>query len=271
MTAPVWDGEGEDPWLPARIQSILDAAAAERSIYAIVWDVLSSWLVTTSRRMMRGPTLDPSVIFSREPAWQAGVDRIIEQGILPAMGLAYGQLFGPEFDWRDSAPTLAYLATVRNRMSNTPSEVFDLVSGQVASGVTLGESVPDIAERVDNVLSITDTQRWPNRAVVIARTETLGALNGSRFDAFAAFAEASDAEMERMWLSTIDTRTRPSHVLADGQRAGVNDPFTVGGFSLMFPGDPSGPAQEVIQCRCTTLLLNKGEKVDLSRRQLKRR
>lgn len=270
MSQPVWDGEGKDPWLPMRLQNLLDAGKAERSIYEVVWDTLSSWLVTTTRRVMRGPVLDPDVIFSQVPAWENGITRIISEGILPVMAWAYEGIFGEGYDWRERPSTIAYLAGVRNRLVNTPNEVFDLVSGQIAAGVTLGESIPDITERVDNVLSLTDTERWPNRAVVIARTETLGALNGSRFDAFAAFDEETDDEMERMWLSTVDQRTRPTHVAADMQRVGVTDPFMVGGFPLMFPGDPTGPAAEVIQCRCTTLLLEKGESVDLSQRQLRR-
>jgi hypothetical protein len=30
----------------------------------------------------------------------------------------------------------------------------------------------------------------------------------------------------------------------------MDEPFTVGGASLMYPGDPAGPAEEVINCRC---------------------
>lgn len=271
MTAPVWDGDGDDPWLPFRLDALLNADVAERSLYEIVWDALSSWLVTTSRQVLRSPAPDPGAIFAQVPAWERAISRIILDGIMPVMDAAYAQLFGSGFGWRERPNILAYLAGVRDRLTNTPREVFDLVSGQIAAGVTLGEGIPEIRDRVEIVLSTTATERWPNRAVVIARTETLGALNGSRFDAFAAFDEETDDEMERMWLSTVDARTRPTHVLADGQRVGVTDPFMVGGFPLMFPGDPSGPAHEVIQCRCTTLLLEKGETVDLSRRQLKRR
>lgn len=271
MTGPVWDGEGVDPWLPARLNAALNAAEAERGVYEAVWAALSSWLVTTTRRVMQGPTIDPEAIFAQAPAWDRWVAEIIETAIVPIMGWAYRGIFGPDYDWTERPNALAYLAGVRNRMVRTPEEVFNLVSGQLAAGVTLGEGIPELAERVDEVLSLTDTERWPNRAVVVARTEALGALNGSRQDAFSAFDEETDEDLERMWLSTVDTRTRPSHVLADGQRTGVTDPFMVGGFALMFPGDPAGPAAEVIQCRCTTLLLEVGENVNLADRQLTRR
>lgn len=268
---PVWDGEGDDPWLPARLQSLLDAGTAERSLYEVIWDELSSWLVATARRVLRGPVIDTDAILAQEPAWQRRVTQIIIEGILPVMAQAYYGIFGRDYDWQERPNVLQYLIGVRNRLSREPQETFDLVAGQIAAGVTLGEGMPELRDRVDEVLSTTKSARWKNRAVVIARTESLGALNGSRADAFQAFAEEGGEGMERMWLSTIDSRTRPSHVLADGQRVGLTEPFIVGGFPLMFPGDPSGPAGEVIQCRCTTLLLEIGENVDMSRRQLRRR
>lgn len=276
MTGPVWDGEGKDPWLPERLNAALNAAKAERTIYEAVWDALSSWLVATARRVLRGPVPEPEAIFAQAPAWESAVGRIIETAILPVMGWAYAEIFGEGYEWRDRPNVITYLAGVKNRMVRTPEEVFDLVAGQIAAGVTLGEGIPELAERVDEVLSTTKTERWPNRAVVVARTEALGALNGSRADAFEAFAEEDegDVEYERMWLATIDHRTRPTHGRpprgADGQRVGIGEPFMVGGFPLMFPGDPSGPAQEVIQCRCTTLLLEKGESVNLADRQMRR-
>lgn len=96
---------------------------------------------------------------------------------------------------------------------------------------------------------------------------TIGALNAGRHDSFEAVAEELDVPMERVWLSTIDSRTRPAHAAADGQRVPLRQPFTVGGAQLMFPGDPTGPAAQVINCRCGELLVEEGEDVDLTSRQ----
>lgn len=163
-----------------------------------------------------------------------------------------------------------YLAEVRNRLVRVPDEVYDLVAAEITQGANLGESIPKLAARVDNVLSTTGSERWPNRATVIARTETIGALNAGRSDAFSAVAEEMDESMEKMWLATEDTRTRRTHREADGQRVPVGSRFSVGMFELAFPGDPTGPPQEVIQCRCTMLLVEPGEFVDLSNRQFRR-
>jgi len=59
------------------------------------------------------------------------------------------------------------------------------------------------------------------------------------------------------WISRRDERVRHSHRVADGQVRPVGEPFTVGGFALEYPGDPSGlPATAAVvhNCRCGLLL-----------------
>jgi uncharacterized protein with gpF-like domain len=97
---------------------------------------------------------------------------------------------------------------------------------------------------------------------VVARTECLGALNGGTADAHVAVAEVLGGDLENQWLATLDSRVRHDHLLADGQRVPVGTPFTVGGESLMFPGDPTCSARQRIQCRCSMLLVQPGETVD---------
>lgn len=267
MTEPVWDGSGRDPWLPARLNARIDAAGSEREIRRAFWSALSGWLVETARRVLRGGRPDPDVIFARVPQWADAIDGVVRGEVREAMAGAYEGLLGRGFDWEQRPFVAAYLAEVRNRMVRVPDEVYDLVASQVAQGVNLGEGVPQVAARVDEVLSTTATARWPNRATVTARTEAIGALNASRFDAFRAVAQQTGGPFEKVWLSTADARTRPTHRTADGQRVPVDDSFQVGGFALEFPGDPGGPAQEVVQCRCTLLLVEPGEETDLSNRQ----
>jgi hypothetical protein len=272
MTEPVWNGQGEDPWLPARLDARLEVATHERRIRAAIWAALSDWLIQTGRRVMRSeapPDLD--AIWARAPFWREAVDYILQGEIFKAIGAAFERLLGDGFPWDQRVFVQTYLAEVRNRLVRIPDEVYDLVAGQIGAGVALGEGVPALAARVDGILSTTGSDRWQNRAVVIARTETIGALNAGRTEAFRAWVDEEDEELERLWLSTSDSRTRPTHRAAEGQRAPLDGSFTVGGFQLRFPGDPSGPPQEVIQCRCTTLLVAPGEDVDLSNRQMKGR
>ena len=61
----------------------------------------------------------------------------------------------------------------------------------------------------------------------------------------------------KSWLATPGNRTRPTHSAAqanpDNQNVPIDQPFTVGGYAMMYPGDPSGPAKEVIRCHCTMI------------------
>ena len=65
------------------------------------------------------------------------------------------------------------------------------------------------------------------------------------------YALLGEAGMVKEWLATPDARTRETHRVADGQRVPLTDQFTVGGAALMFPGDPTGPPDQVINCRCS--------------------
>jgi len=273
VTSPVWDGSGRDPWMPARLDHRLEAVTEEEKIRRAVWASLSDWIIQTQRRVDRGEgrSLDLDAIWARTPAWRAAVEALVYGPIKAALGLAYRAVFGEDYPWDRREFVSRYLAEVVNRLVRIPDEVYDLVAGQVAQGAALGESVPKIRDRVDNVLSTSESARWPNRAVVIARTETLGALNAGRMDAFRAEAAEFGIQLEKIWLATEDSRTRPTHNAADGQRVPLDTPFVVGGFSLDFPGDPTGPPQEVIQCRCTMLSAEPGEEIEMSNRQFKGR
>ncbi len=248
MTGPVWDGTGRDPWLPRRLDAALEVAETEEDIRSAVWAALQGWLVQVSRRVLRSGRPDPDAVFALEPTWREIVLGIVRGQVLKAVGKAFVKLFGSGYRYDQRPFVTAYLAEVTNRLVRVADEVYDLVAREMAIGVNLGEGIPELAARVDVSLSTTASERWPNRATVIARTEAIGALNAGRHDAFRAYAADSEEELFQVWLATADSRTRETHRLADGQRVPLGEPFEVGGFSLRFPGDPSGPPQEVIQC-----------------------
>lgn len=266
LTAAAWDGKGIDPWLPQRIAAEVDVTAAERRVYTTWWSSFSDWLVRVRRSVFTSGVPDPNGIWTHVPLWAELMGALVQGPIRDAIGLTFQRMFGPDvlFDKRPAVTN--YLAEVTNRLVRTPQEVFDVVASQVARGAAAGESIPKIADRVAEVLDATGTERWPNRAVVIARTETIGALSAGRSDAFAAVAEALGGEFEEQWLATIDRRTRPAHREADLQRVPLGTPFTVGGEHLLRPGDPAGSAANVIQCRCSTLLVRPGETTDMTGR-----
>ena len=78
----------------------------------------------------------------------------------------------------------------------------------------------------------------------IARTVVVGAFEAGTLESWRA------AGIDKKgWLSTQDGRVRPTHDEAGNlEPIPLNDPFIVGGAQLMHPGDPDGPAKEVINC-----------------------
>jgi len=85
------------------------------------------------------------------------------------------------------------------------------------------------------------------RAEMIARTETHGAANYGSQEA----AKQTGLPLAREWLAAADDRTRETHRIAATQPpVGMDEKFKVGDAELMFPGDPEGPGDEVINCRC---------------------
>lgn len=126
------------------------------------------------------------------------------------------------------------------------------VRGVITAGVEEGLSVNQISSRLDRLYD----QFRGTRAEVIARTETATAVNYGKFNAAAESKRRLGMDIKRSWLATNDERTRDTHWAADADRnAGNKDIdvdalYVVGGSSLKHPGDPSGPAEEVIQCRC---------------------
>lgn len=162
----------------------------------------------------------------------------------------------------------AFLNEVGNRLVRLPDEVYALIVREIETGTALGESIPDISARVQTVLTATGSEYWPARARTVARTETLGAVNAGAYAGAIRDAETrGDPAPFKVWLATEDARTRPTHNEADGQRTLLTSPFIVGGAQLRFPGDPRGPANEVINCRCTLLPVTLGETLDWTDRQ----
>jgi hypothetical protein len=95
------------------------------------------------------------------------------------------------------------------------------------------------------------------RSEVIARTESTRAINGASRELMESYVDEGliDAgQIRRFWHHTRDARTREAHRQIDGMNpdgVGLNEPFNTPLGPLMYPGDPSGTAENTIQCRCT--------------------
>lgn len=118
------------------------------------------------------------------------------------------------------------------------------IAAQVSRGVSTGMSYQQVAQQLAGVSNI-----GYNNAVRIARTEGHRIQCQAGMDACEK-AKEKGADVVKQWDSTLDGATRESHQHVDGEIRELDKPFSNG---LMFPGDPSGAAEEVINCRCALL------------------
>lgn len=224
----------------------------EKAITTGARKALAELLAYTQRALASGG-YDPTQLSAAASGWLASVGKHIDPAV--------AKVFLGSFDAAaraviDPAPySVAHLGTVRNRLVGVPDEVFHTMRGELEAGRQAGEGIAQLAARVDLLLS--DEQRWTNRAVTIARTETIGAANAGGHASARASAELlgeDPAYVVKEWMATSDGRTRETHLEVDGfQVVGLDTPFTVGDSDLQYAADPDGDAGEVVNCRCTTL------------------
>jgi uncharacterized protein with gpF-like domain len=109
-------------------------------------------------------------------------------------------------------------------------------------GIDNGLSEKEIGEYIASIIP----HKSASRAQTIARTEAHQAANVAAVN----IARHSGIPLKKRWAASKGERTREAHREADGQTVAQHEPFIVDGEPLMYPGDPNGRAENVINCRC---------------------
>lgn len=164
----------------------------------------------------------------------------------------------------DTSYTLYNRDTVQNLWKNNPKLLPDPVPGsptakmleehedmrwnrdnlqaELVQGILQGESIPQLAARMQNVTDMDERS-----AVRNARTMCTGAMNKGRLDGYQR-AKDMGIEVKKVWSATHDGRTRKSHAAQDGEAVDLDKEFPNG---CMYPGDPDADPSEVYNCRCS--------------------
>jgi HK97 family phage portal protein len=180
-----------------------------------------------------------------------------ELGIRQALTEAAG-LKGEDLNKRTAEvklrPAIKRLLQISSRrITGVNKTTQDMVANQLKAGLEAGEGLSELTTRIKDVLG---SNR--QRALGIARTQTSGAVSTGRHEGF----RSSGIEL-KSWLSARDTHVRKSHLEAESKYAAgipVDSFFELTGGRVMFPCDPSGPAGEIINCRCVELASKSGGK-----------
>ena len=127
------------------------------------------------------------------------------------------------------------------------STTIETLAAVITAGLTpdadgFRRTVDDIARDIAQELGGNTARAW-----TIARTELGAAMNHGHQEGARQAAEEYDLPMVKVWSSSWDDRVRDTHAAIHGEIRELDEPFSNG---LQYPGDPNGPASEVVNCRC---------------------
>lgn len=135
----------------------------------------------------------------------------------------------------------------------TNRQIRDLMAGGLAAGQAVDVVYSDLFGKIPQMAAI--------RGLLVSRTEIHSATQFATW----RLALRSSIPLVKVWNAVGDERTRDfgevgkisafNHRGMNGIRAAIASPFHVpriiGGYeNLMFPGDPTGSAGNIINCRC---------------------
>jgi uncharacterized protein with gpF-like domain len=164
------------------------------------------------------------------------------------VGTAGGAWLYDDFDDSEAAEallTIAILAALKERargISDTTREriidaLRDSDNAQAAIGGLYdhwtGDDATDVEPRADSIGWDLVVGAW-----------------GAGLLLAAGQAETDGHIVSRTWVTAGDAKVRPEHAEAEGQTIGIDDAYDVGGESLAYPGDPTGSAAMIANCRC---------------------
>jgi HK97 family phage portal protein len=124
---------------------------------------------------------------------------------------------------------------------------WDALKRSLGEGIEAGEGIPDLADRVRDVME----WRIRSSGELIARTEIHGTFESMGVEALRTAADELGMTYSKEWVSALDDRVRDDHQEAHGQTVGIDEEFEVGGARGMAPGEMGEPDQDC-NCRCTS-------------------
>ena len=156
----------------------------------------------------------------------------------------------------------AFKQPLQTKDENTDKFRSEVIRQLQISGLNLAQKITDTTKRTIILILQQGTQEgWGiekivseilrkttevnrDRARTISRTEVGRAANAGKILA----AKTLEVAMDKKWIGAKDKRERKSHWLMNDESVDMDAKFSNG---MMAPGDPSAPANETVNCRCT--------------------
>lgn len=115
------------------------------------------------------------------------------------------------------------------------------LQNQLIEATMNGESQQAIIRRIRGI-----TGQSTRQAKRVAQTERTRVQNQGRNQAIDE-ANEMGVKTQKQWVSRMDSRVRDDHADVTGEIRDSGEAYSNG---LMFPGDPSGAAYQIVNCRC---------------------
>lgn len=231
-----------------------DRAAEETSFTASVLNAFKTWLdavraaVRAAWQKLSG-RVDPHVVTTTLPLWER-----LMLGLEAELKIIAEKEFADvtQLPGAKSSQLIAQsLAETHRLLVRIPNEVQDQLQRLLSDAIQAGKTPAEIEAAVEDFLNVTGSENWAGRAKTIAVTEVHRMANAATQAAAIAISNMEQTGLDKTWIAHHDERTRPAHRNADGQTVGLYQPFVVGDSLMQYPGDPSAPAYQVINCRCS--------------------
>ena len=176
-------------------------------------------------------------------SWKAAYEGLVSKTYIAGAK----QAAGVNFNFTLQSPEV--LRRIDTRLSRLADLIGQDTAKQVTAAIRAGElsgfSIAETSRLVQQ--SVYGENMTDVRATRIARTESASAMSGGAYDQ----AQALGIFQSKEWVGFEDGKTRETHLTCMGQgRIPMDDAFSNG---LMYPLDPAGSADEVINCRCQPL------------------
>lgn len=136
--------------------------------------------------------------------------------------------------------------TIKQRLKINSNTLYNRTVGSLAQSVALGEGQRKAVKRLGLVL-----EKDANSLATTVRTERKRVSSKAQLDSMKR-AEDKGLKLKKVWVASLDGRTRGSHRKLDGQSVPIDGEFHIRGHKAKAPG-LFGVPDEDINCRCTMI------------------
>lgn len=182
-------------------------------------------------------------------------ERLAEPDLTPTFGVGF---FNDA--WLARLRNLYTGSEVGKRVTSVTKTIKDKIKTSLTESsqtfVSISKTITKLKRDVGGVFA-------RSRAELITRTEVTYVNNLAAEQSAKETAQSVGIDLVKVWIRTLDDRTRDAHRNVTSKPIKANEKFLVGGKKMMYPGDPAGGLANICRCRCVVSYLPADDYEDL--------